>query len=128
MDRQTHAVEASCDLYDAVSTLIERSITGVIVVDADHRPVGRFGEAECLALLSEGSGAQVARGTVGEFMAEVVTVRPHWDIYYVAGMFNARQNLRRFAVVDDDGKLVGVCTRKDILKLVHREFMQSSVK
>jgi CBS domain-containing protein len=39
------------------------------------------------------------------------------DVYFVAGMFLAEPTQRRFAVVDD-GNLVGVVTRKDILRAV----------
>jgi CBS domain-containing protein len=39
------------------------------------------------------------------------------DIYYVAGMFLADPRHRRFVVVDG-GQLVGVITRKDILRAI----------
>ena len=125
MDRQTHAIRADDDLYDVVQRLIDRSVTGGIVVDEHDRPVGILSEAECLALLSEGDDGRFPHGRVENFMADAITVEPNMDIYYVAGMFNAHAERRRFAVVDDDGKLIGVVTRKDILKLIHRELMAS---
>jgi len=39
------------------------------------------------------------------------------DIYYVAGMFLREPHHRRFTVVDGN-KLVGVVTRKDVLRAV----------
>jgi CBS domain-containing protein len=39
------------------------------------------------------------------------------DVYFVAGMFLAEPTQRRF-VVADNGNVVGVVTRKDILRAV----------
>lgn len=124
MDRQTHAVQAGDDLHQVIRTLIDESVTGVIVVDADNKPVGMLTEAECLKLLSQGSDGEVPRGKVGDFMCEVVCVKPEMDIYYTAGLFNANPTRRRFAVVDASNTLIAVVTRKDILKLVQAELLQ----
>ena len=40
------------------------------------------------------------------------------DVYYVAGMFLNEATRRRFMVMDGQ-RLVGVVTRKDILRAVH---------
>jgi len=126
MDPVTHAVRAGDDLYEVVRMLITESVTGAPVVDESGRVVGMLTEGDCLRLLSKGSGGDVPRGTVREFMSESnVTVSPEMDIYYAAGLFNGKPERRRFAVVDGDDKLVAVVTRKDILKLVHRELMRS---
>ena len=42
-------------------------------------------------------------------------VAPEMDIYYVAGLFNADVSVRRFPVVEN-GELIGVITRKDLLR------------
>lgn len=128
MDRQTHAVRVHDDLYEVVRTLIDESVTGAVVVDEQGIPVGVISEAECLKLLSEGDEHRAPQGTVEDFMAEIITVRPEMNIYHVAGLFNANPTMRRFAVVDDDGRLIAVVTRKDILKLVHSQLMQAAIK
>ncbi len=126
MDTETHAVSASDDLYEVVRMLISESVTGAPVVDADGKVVGMITEAECLRLLSKGADGDVPHGNVEAFMCDsCVTVRPEMDIYYAAGLFNGHPSRRRFAVVDADDKLVAVVTRKDILKLVHRQLMRS---
>ena len=126
MDTDTHAVHADDDLYTVVQMLIQKTVTGAPVVDDAGKVVGMITEAECLGLLSHGSDGSVARGKVADFMTDqAITVRPDMDIYYVAGLFNANPTRRRFAVTGDDEQLVAVVTRKDILKLVHRELMRS---
>lgn len=127
MDTDTHEVHADDDLYDVVRMLITKSVTGAPVVDADRKVLGMFTEAECLRLLSKGTGGEVPHGPVADFMSRhPVEVRPEMDIYYAAGLFNANPTLRRFAVVNEHEVLVAVVTRKDLLRLVHAQLMRST--
>jgi CBS domain-containing protein len=118
MDRQTRALGPDDDIVDAVGHLIDEGITGVPVVDAQGHVVGNLSEYDCLRLLAEGVDGERASGRVRDFMStDFTVVPPTMDIYYVAGMFLADPRRRRFTVVDD-GRLVGVVTRKDILRAV----------
>lgn len=118
MDRATHALSAGDDILVAVRRLIQEGVTDAPVLDEAERLVGMLSEYDCLRLLAEGRDAHLPRGPVREFMSSRVTrVTPAMDVYYVAGMFLAEPTTRRFAVIDD-GNLVGVVTRKDILRAV----------
>jgi predicted transcriptional regulator len=60
----------------------------------------------------------VPRGRVRDFMATTFTaVPPTMVVYYVAGMFLTDPANRRFMVMEGQ-RLVGVVTRKDILRAV----------
>ncbi len=117
MDRESHAVSVDDDLRKVAELLVAQGLTGVPVVDDAGRVLGMIGEADCLRLLSHGDTEGLPPpGKVGAIMtscAEIVS--PDMDIYYLAGLFNAHPELRRFPVVEA-GKLVGVVTRKDILR------------
>ncbi len=118
MDRETHALSPDDDILAAVGRLIDERVTGMPVVDAQGHVIGRLSEYECLQLLATGQAGERARGTVRDFMSTEFTAVPStMDIYYVAGMFLADPRHRRFVVVDG-GQLVGVITRKDILRAV----------
>ena len=118
MDRDTHALSADDDILTAVGRLIDEGVTGAPVVDESGRVIGVLSEFDCLRLLAEGSGGNRASGTVGDFMTTEFTVVPsNMDVYYVAGMFLGDPAHRRFIVIDQ-GQLVGVVTRKDILRAV----------
>jgi CBS domain-containing protein len=118
MDTETHALSADDDILDAVRRLIDEGVTGAPVVDASGKLVGILSEYECLRLLAEGHRADVARGAVRDFMlTDLPTVTPTTDIYYVAGMFLKNPQTRRFVVVEGT-RLVGVITRKDVLRAV----------
>jgi len=115
MDNRTHAVRGTDDVHGVVGFLIDKGITGVPVVDGENAVVGMLTERECLRLLTHPS-AELE--TVAELMrSDVITVQPEMDVSYVAGLFNKHTDCRRFAVVKD-GKLVGVVTRKDILRAI----------
>ena len=115
MERRTHAVHEADDVHEVVRTLVDKGVTGVPVVDAHNVVVGMLSERECLRLLTHPTEGLK---TVGELMnKEVNTVQPDMDVAYVAGLFNKHPDSRRFAVVEDD-KLVGVVTRKDILRAI----------
>jgi CBS domain-containing protein len=74
-------------------------------------------EEHCLKLVAEGDAKfDVPAGSVSAYFdSSVPHVSPDVDIYYVAGMFLRERLHRRFPVVED-GRLVGVITRKDVLR------------
>lgn len=118
MDADTHALTGDDDILVAVGRLIDEGVTGAPVVDKQGHVVGELSEYDCLRLLAEGSGGERARGPVRDFMAtEFTAVPPTMDVYYVAGMFLRDPTRRRFMVIEGRD-LVGVITRKDILRAV----------
>lgn len=123
MDTETHALDHDLDIHEGVRHLIDEGITGAPVVNG-ARLVGMFSEFECLRLLTKGTGdADVPDGTVGDFMIrEFHTVSPDMDVYYVAGLFLADASTRRFPVCEGE-RLIGVITRKDVLRAVEHHFL-----
>jgi len=118
MDTRTHALSEDDDILVAVRRLIAEGVTDAPVVDTESRVVGMLSEYGCLRLLSEGRDGNPPEGTVRDFMVEKFTVvPPTMDVYFVAGMFLADPTQRRFVVMDGD-RLVGVITRKDVLRAV----------
>jgi CBS domain-containing protein len=118
MDTATHALAADADILVAVRHLIDEGVTDAPVLDGGDRLVGMLSEYDCLKLLAEGRDGNRPRGSVRKFMSETFTrVPPTMDVYFVAGMFLAEPKQRRFVVVED-GRMVGVVTRKDVLRAV----------
>ena len=117
MNADTFAVHATDEVTAAIDVLIDRAVTGVPVLDPEDRLVGMITEADCLALLTRGDAdAKPVHGTVEQVLGKPFhTVAPEMDIYYVAGLFNKYPMERRFAVLED-GALLGVITRKDVLR------------
>lgn len=119
MDTETHAFRTTDGLLDAVRRLVDLGITGAPVVDGRGKLVGSFSEVESLRLLSVGDGSgQAPSGKVADLMGQVpATVSPDMDLYYVTGLFLRFPTVRRYPVVED-GRLIGVITRKDVLRAI----------
>ena len=118
MNSTTRTLSPEDDIFVAMGRLIDEGITGAPVVDDAGRVIGMLSEYDCLRLLAEGSGGDAPRGHVRDFMATAFTaVQPTMDVYYVAGIFLREPMRRRFVVLEGE-RLVGVITRKDILRAV----------
>lgn len=120
MDTETHAILATEPVLAAVRLLVRTGVTGAPVLDDTGALVGMITEADCLGVLTGRTGGDVPDGTVAEYMGEAVTVGPEMDIHFAAGLFRAHHT-RRLAVVGG-GRLLGVVTRKDILRALDADF------
>ncbi len=118
MDTVVHTLSPGDDIHEAVCFLLDNHVTGAPVVDDDGRVVGIITEKDCLRLLALGDGEGLPEGRVSDYMTkDVITIPQGMNIYFVAGMF-LRDVIRRFPVVDGDGKLIGAITRFDILRAI----------
>ena len=109
--------ERMLPIRDAINVLIEKGVTGIPVLGLAGEVLGVLSEEHCLKLIAEGDeNFDEPKGSVGAYFdASVPHIPPEMDIYYLAGMFLREQKHRRFPVVEN-GKLIGVITRKDALR------------
>lgn len=138
MTTEVLTVRPHTSFKDTVELLVEHRISGVPVVDEDGRLVGLVTEADLvskeafdlrqrrpLAAVAELiSGASRWAGkasglTAGHVMSDrVVAVTPGEDLRAVARRM-LDLGVKRFPVVDH-GRLVGIVSRQDLLRLFHR--------
>ena len=105
----------------AVDRLIKGRQTGGPVVDIDNKIVGFISEQDCLArmLMSTYHDQQSAR--VADVMnSQVLTVKPYYGVIDLAQMM-LEIKPKLYPVVDDDGYLLGIITRSDVLKAIDKE-------
>ena len=108
--------EEACE---AVRTMMLNNITGLPVLHQDGTLAGIITEKDVLTLLYD---AQEPPGKVEDFMTtEVVCFAPDDGIGDIAECF--RQNYFRRVPILDEGRLVGIVSRRDILRYIH-EFKQ----
>jgi CBS domain-containing protein len=104
------------DILEAVHQLLSRRISGAPVVDQLGNIVGLLSEKDCIAVALQTSYYEERAGTVGDFMTRnVETVSANANMVDIARLF-LESNYRRYPVVDDDGRLVGQISRRDVLK------------
>nr|WP_079198515.1 CBS domain-containing protein [Streptomyces sp. CB03911] len=116
-----------------VELLQEYGITAVPVVDEDDRPVGIVSEADLLRTQSAqedptGLRPPPAEGpdTAGAATAQqlmtgpAVCVEPGSTVVAAARLMSGR-HIKRLPVVDEDGRLAGLVSRGDLLKVFLRD-------
>jgi CBS domain-containing protein len=137
-DAMTHlvvALRADDSLLQAASVLASNRISGAPVVE-DGKVVGVVSEADLIAglapprrgrssfapqplmmLLLRGSPPSATRDLrVGDVMTHrVISIRPDDSIWSAAELID-RHGVRRLPVVDDEGYVVGVLARSDLVR------------
>jgi CBS domain-containing protein len=118
---------------EMAAALREYRVSAFPVVDDDRKVIGVVSEADMLnkeALVDEPGmfggilhrrDQAKARGvTAGDLMtAAVVTVRPEDTVEHAARLMYDR-GVKRLPVTDDDGRLVGIISRADVLSVFDR--------
>ena len=100
---------------EATKTLLRKSISGAPVVDG-ARVVGMFSERDALSAMAAACYESEPAGTVEMHMRrEFRAVSPTTDLFALAALFEANP-VRRLPVVDEQGILVGLVLRGDVLR------------
>ena len=108
-------VAADMPIMAAVALFVEQDVSGFIVVDADNFPVGILTERDCIRTALQAGYFDESAGRVAEYMTpQMSTVGPDDNLMDVAELF-ATSPFRRCPVVDG-GLLVGLITRRDVLR------------
>ena len=134
MTRSVVTIKRDADLHEAARILSENRISGMPVVDDNNRVIGVVSEADILILaglkrehtfkdilrniLGEPVTAKKGGNKVGDVMGfPPITSKADDDIGEVAKILDDRR-IKRLPVVDDEGKLIGIISRADILKVI----------
>jgi CBS domain-containing protein len=101
-------------VHEAMALLVERNITGLPVVDAEHRLAGIVSEKD---LLRELYGASDTSRQVRDVMTtEVTAFRPDDELTDICECL-LNNSFRRVPILDGD-RLVGIVSRRDIIKFI----------
>ena len=140
------SVKRDMSLKELVMILDDNIFSGLPVIDAEEKVIGIISERDVMKytqwiigqplkdparLLEEDNEATyvtgqrgidiielVASATAGTIMTEkVITVKGETSILETVRLMN-RKEINRIPVVDDVGKLLGIVTRADILKML----------
>ncbi|CAM8645353.1 CBS_pair_BON_assoc domain containing protein [Acidimicrobiia bacterium] len=134
------------NVRDAMRALLRRNVDGAPVVDADGQCVGLLSTSDLIVeearvhlptvitLLGaylelpssqkrfDADMAKALGSTVGEVMtAGITTIGPDDTVEQAATLLH-EEGADRLAVIDEDGRLVGLVARGDIVRAIVREF------
>jgi len=126
------AADRSMPYKQVVRLMTDRRVNAVPVVDSGHRVLGMVSEADVLrkqernprrlgpVRRSRGERKRAEARTAGELMTSpAITIDPDAPLSAAARLMNAR-HIRRLPVVDGSGTLIGVVSRRDLMKVFLR--------
>jgi CBS-domain-containing membrane protein len=135
MTRDVVSVTPETGYQKIADVLVSRRVSAVPVVDADRRVVGVVAEADLLAKLEyadrvprhalavrrlRADWARTAGDRAYDLMSTpAVTIRADATVSRAARLLDAAR-VKRLPVVDDDSRLVGVVSRRDLVHLYAR--------
>ena len=112
-------------VYDAIKILLSNRISGAPVVNEAGKLVGVLSEKDCLRIFANGSFHNLPSSNVEDYMSKIVTtINPETDVFTAADIF-LKHTFRRLPVIDGDN-LIGIISRRDILKAVQDAFQNDS--
>ncbi|MEV0489751.1 CBS domain-containing protein [Streptomyces atratus] len=134
MTRGVVTVPGNAAFKDIVRTLTEHQVSAVAVVDDAGHPLGVVSEGDLLPKSAdqgdflrslptpEPQEREKAEGTRAEELmsAPAVCARADWTVAEAARLMEA-QSVRRLLVVDEADTLVGIVSRRDLLKIFLRD-------
>ncbi len=135
MSREVATVGPDVGYKEIADLLVRRAISAVPVVDADGRVVGVISEADLLPKLEYTDRAprhplaarrlrtaerKASADTAGQLMSQpAVTVEMSAPVSRAARLMDAAR-VKRLPVVDEAGRLVGIVSRRDLVRLYTR--------
>ena len=136
MTRDVVTIGKEADINEAARLLSEDRISGLPVVDDDSHVIGVVSEADILSMTGMKKGhtfKDIVRHLLGEPMPErkeggivedimsspAITTTPDTDIAEVARVLDDRR-IKRLPVVDEQGRLLGIVSRADIVRAIRK--------
>jgi len=105
-------------LTDVIALLLRWHISAMPVVDNEDKMVGIVSEIDLVNLTFDGNAADT---TVAEVMVtDIVSFSPNTELADLVQSFSKR-HLRRVPIIDK-GKVVGIVSRRDILREILRRY------
>ncbi|MET9885637.1 CBS domain-containing protein [Streptomyces sp. NPDC006430] len=134
MTREVVTVPGNAGFKDVVRALADHQVSAVAVVDPAGHPLGVVSEGDLLPKSAdqgdflrslaapEARERDKAESTRAEELmsAPPVCARPDWTVAEAARLMEA-QDVKRLLVVDDSDRLVGIVSRRDLLKIFLRD-------
>jgi DeoR family transcriptional regulator, catabolite repression regulator len=117
MSQQVIVMNTNSTVFDAVKTFNANRISAAPVLNDQHQVVGFLSESDCIQDMANRLFYDENKpSTIDRLMStEVEFANVDWDIYKLEDFFLIKR-LKCAPVTDSAGNLVGMVTRRDILK------------
>ena len=115
MTKNVISVKSNMLVSQAMTLLVNNHISGLPVVDDELNLVGMVSEKDFLILLAHKRFNK--KDVVGQFMTKQVVSFKEDDLVWDICEFFMKASMRRVPITKD-GKLVGILSRRDIIKTI----------
>ena len=110
------------DIVTAMRILLERHFSGAPVMDENGELVGMLSQKDCFAIVYRSAYHQDLAGQVRQYMSQQVEhLGADCSVVDAAEKF-LQSNFRRFPVMQD-GKVIGLIARRDILRALDEIYL-----
>ncbi|MEU9181687.1 CBS domain-containing protein [Streptomyces sp. NPDC048550] len=126
MTDEVVAVVSATSFKDVAKLLAQHDVSGLPVVDDEDRVVGVVSESDLLirqaapVAAASSEASPVAEVTAGEVMSTPAVTIHAEETAADAARLMTRRSVERLPVVDEEERLVGIVTRRDLLRLFLR--------
>ena len=104
---------------DAIKTFVNNRITGMPVVDINRKLVGVVSEYDVIkSVNATNSEFQINLGGKINFSTKASTVTEDTPLQDILRLF-IEKNIRRVPVMNKNDELVGIITRRDIMRIMY---------
>jgi len=120
MTRDLITFKEDTDINVVIKSLLDNRISGAPVLDDEGQVVGLIDDKDCLNVLfgSVYNRLPTTKETVSNYMSNVMkTISVNQNIMDVAMVF-VSSPYKRLLVMDDNNKLVGQISRRDVLRAI----------
>lgn len=120
MAKELITFTADTEITEVIDTFLTMRISGAPVLNEKEEIIGVIDDKDCLHTLVDSvyHNAPIRKKKVASYMTNVYkTISINADIVDAANEF-LKSTYKRLLVVDDDGKLKGQVSRRDILKAI----------
>ena len=118
------SVTKDTDIYEAIRIMVANNVTGLPVIDNDHLLVGIVTEKDVLRLLYN---IEDKPDTVEHYMTpNVVSFEQNDNLTVLAA--SLRDNHFRRVPILDQGRLVGIVSRKDIIRHIRDQHIDAEMQ
>ncbi len=117
---QVVAVSPDTPAVEVARVMGEKNVGSVVIVSGDNRPVGVLTDRDLTVrvMAQERNPGEVRAGDI--VTRDVITFRDSMGVYEAIQKMTA-EGIRRMPVVDDAGKLIGIVTMDDIVRMLGEE-------
>ena len=117
---QVVAVSPDTPAVEVAKIMGEKNVGSVVIVTGDNRPTGVITDRDLTirVMAHEKDPGEVRAGDIAT--RDVITFRDSMGIYEAIQKMTA-EGIRRMPITDDAGKLIGIVTMDDIVRMLGEE-------